>query len=105
MLCAAARDIGFAKASSPLFIWSSWVAARVLFSKSTTIESLSALTTVHAFLNHLPGPDDDFEAILAALKDQAQYWSLASEFWPNNLALGFLHHSACLEVTHESGIY
>lgn len=31
-LCGSAREIGFARSSSPLFVWSSWVAARVLFS-------------------------------------------------------------------------
>lgn len=80
-LCTHAREIGFAKSSSPLFVWSSWVAARVLFSESCD-DSKSMLDTelipVHAFLNHLPAPDDDFEAIVAALKEQAKYWSLAS---------------------------
>jgi hypothetical protein len=33
-LCHRARELGYAKSSSPLFIWASWVAARVLFSKS-----------------------------------------------------------------------
>ena len=31
-LCSKARDIGFSRTSSPLLIWSSWVAARVIFS-------------------------------------------------------------------------
>jgi hypothetical protein len=64
-LTAQARDVGFITSSSPLFIWSTWVAARVLF--------------VHAFLAHKERPDEDFDAILAGLKSQAQYWSLASK--------------------------
>jgi hypothetical protein len=64
-LCAAAREIGFKTASSPLFIWSTWVAARVLF--------------VNDFLAHRDAPCREFEEIVAALKEQAPFWSLASE--------------------------
>lgn len=60
-----ARDVGFRQASSPLFIWSAWVAARVLF--------------INAFLAHQAQPDDDFEVILQGLREMAAYWSLASE--------------------------
>lgn len=65
-LCNQAAEIGFKQASSPLFIWSTWVAARVLF--------------VNAFLAHADKPDDDFDTIVKSLKEQAPYWSLASEF-------------------------
>jgi hypothetical protein len=34
---------------------------------------------VHAFLAHQLSPDEDFDSIVAALKEQAQYWGLASE--------------------------
>ncbi|CAK9782693.1 hypothetical protein CC85DRAFT_92279 [Cutaneotrichosporon oleaginosum] len=65
-LCSAARDLGWRKASSPLFIWSTWVAARVLF--------------VHDFVAHRDAPCAEFEEILAALKEQAPYWSLANQY-------------------------
>lgn len=64
-LCRVARQLGFQTASSPLFIWGTWVAARVLF--------------VNAFITHAEGPGDEFDFIVAALKDQAPIWSLASE--------------------------
>ena len=35
---------------------------------------------VHSFLSHRTQPDDDFDIIVAALKEQAQYWTLASKF-------------------------
>ncbi|TXT08628.1 hypothetical protein VHUM_02756 [Vanrija humicola] len=65
-LVAQARELGFRQASSPLFIWSAWVAARVLF--------------IHSFLAHHAHPDDNFEAILQALREQAAYWSLANQY-------------------------
>jgi hypothetical protein len=40
------------------------------------------LTLVHNFLSHQQGPDEDFETILSTLKEQARYWSLASEYSP-----------------------
>lgn len=64
-LCRVARDLGFRSSSSPLFIWGTWVAARVLF--------------VNSFLTHAEKPDDQFDAIVSALKEQAPYWGLASE--------------------------
>ena len=75
--------------SSPLFIWSSWVAARVLFGMSfPSFLSLSVITTgpderrlisVYSFLSHRSQPDDDFDIIVSALKEQSQYWTLASK--------------------------
>ena len=35
--------------------------------------------TVYSFLSHRTQPDDDFDVIVSALKEQAQYWTLASE--------------------------
>ncbi|WRT67477.1 uncharacterized protein IL334_004449 [Kwoniella shivajii] len=61
-----ARHIGWSTASTPVFIWGCWVAARVLF--------------VHAFLNGQTQPDDDFNTIVATLKEQAQFWSLANQY-------------------------
>ncbi|WVQ85757.1 hypothetical protein IAT38_007924 [Cryptococcus sp. DSM 104549] len=61
-----ARLVGWATAASPLFIWGCWVAARVLF--------------VHAFLNHHTQPDEDFDAIVSALKEQSEYWGLATQY-------------------------
>ncbi|KIY34495.1 hypothetical protein I305_03279 [Cryptococcus gattii E566] len=61
-----ARSIGWATASTPLFIWGCWVAARVLF--------------VHAFLNHHTQPDEDFEEIITSLKEQSEYWDLATQY-------------------------
>ncbi|GMK57850.1 hypothetical protein CspeluHIS016_0406840 [Cutaneotrichosporon spelunceum] len=65
-LCAAARELGFLHSSSPLFIWSAWVAARVLF--------------VHDFVARRAAPRPEFEDILTALKDQAPYWGLANQY-------------------------
>ncbi|BEI94281.1 uncharacterized protein CcaverHIS019_0607400 [Cutaneotrichosporon cavernicola] len=65
-LCGAARELGFIHSSSPLFVWSTWVAARVLF--------------VNDFLAHRDAPCTEFEEILAALKEQAPYWSLANQY-------------------------
>ena len=87
-LTAKAREIGWIGSSSPLFIWSSWVAARVLFGVSLSILSLFVITTgpderrlipVYSFLSHRSQPDDDFDIIVSALKEQSQYWTLASE--------------------------
>ncbi|ORX38872.1 fungal-specific transcription factor domain-domain-containing protein [Kockovaella imperatae] len=61
-----AREIGWMSASTPLFIWSCWVAARVLF--------------VHAFLSHHNQPDANFDGIVAALKEQSQFWALANGY-------------------------
>ncbi|WVW82740.1 hypothetical protein I302_104751 [Kwoniella bestiolae CBS 10118] len=63
---ATARALGWMTTSSPLFIWGCWVAARVIF--------------VHAYLNHQTQPDENFNTILAALKEQALYWSLANQY-------------------------
>ncbi|KAL1406275.1 hypothetical protein Q8F55_007971 [Vanrija albida] len=65
-LVADARALGFRQASSPLFIWSAWVAARVLF--------------INAFLAHQAAPGEQFEAILDALREMAAYWSLANQY-------------------------
>nr|XP_031861042.1 uncharacterized protein CI109_003402 [Kwoniella shandongensis]KAA5528114.1 hypothetical protein CI109_003402 [Kwoniella shandongensis] len=65
-LADSARPVGWATASTPLFIWGCWVAARVLF--------------VHAFLNHQTQPDDDFNTIVLTLKEQAEYWGLANQY-------------------------
>ncbi|RSH92069.1 hypothetical protein EHS25_008481 [Saitozyma podzolica] len=65
-LTSVARDAGWQRTSTPLFIWSCWVSARVLF--------------VHAFLAHQLSPDEDFDSIVAALKEQAQYWGLAKQY-------------------------
>lgn len=35
---------------------------------------------VHSFFTHQNAPDEDFDKIVSALKEQAVYWSLASEF-------------------------
>ncbi len=35
---------------------------------------------VHAFVSHQLQPDEDFDIVVTALKDQAAYWSLASMF-------------------------
>jgi len=88
-LTAKAREIGWIGSSSPLFIWSSWVAARVLFGMSfPSFLSLSVITTgpderrlisVYSFLSHRSQPDDDFDIIVSALKEQSQYWTLASK--------------------------
>ncbi|WVQ76527.1 hypothetical protein IAR50_006197 [Cryptococcus sp. DSM 104548] len=59
------REAGWEK-GGPLFVWGCWVAARVLF--------------VHAFLNNHARPDDDFEVIVRALKEQAEYWDLATQY-------------------------
>ncbi|WVN86555.1 uncharacterized protein L203_101722 [Cryptococcus depauperatus CBS 7841] len=65
-LVESARRIGWATASSPLFIWGCWVAARVLF--------------VHTYLSHQTQPDKDFELIVSTLKEQAEYWALATQY-------------------------
>ncbi|WWC60752.1 uncharacterized protein I303_103328 [Kwoniella dejecticola CBS 10117] len=80
----AARALGWMTTSSPMFIWGCWVAARVIF--------------VHSFLNHQTQPDENFNTILAALKEQALYWSLANQYvkllerakrkWQNSLTGG-----------------
>ncbi|WVQ99018.1 hypothetical protein IAU59_006150 [Kwoniella sp. CBS 9459] len=61
-----ARGVGWANASSPVFIWGCWVAARVLF--------------VHSFLNHHTQPDEDFNIIVSCLREQAEYWALANQY-------------------------
>ncbi|WWD01064.1 hypothetical protein V866_008002 [Kwoniella sp. B9012] len=65
-LASTARALGWMTTSSPVFIWGCWVAARVIF--------------VHAYLNHQTQPDENFNTILAALKEQALYWSLANQY-------------------------
>ncbi|KAK8869490.1 hypothetical protein IAR55_000055 [Kwoniella newhampshirensis] len=78
-LAESARPIGWATASTPLFIWGCWVAARVLFGEY--IGSKTKLTeAVHAFLNHQSQPDDDFNTIVVTLKEQAEYWGLANQY-------------------------
>ncbi|WWC89679.1 uncharacterized protein L201_004604 [Kwoniella dendrophila CBS 6074] len=89
-LTTTARAIGWKTTSSPVLIWGCWVAARVIF--------------VHAFLNHQTQPDDNFNTILAALKEQAVYWSLANQYvkllerakrkWQNSLGIGTSGSSA-----------
>lgn len=87
-LTALAREIGWNVCSTPFFIWSCWVAARVSFGKTPPSPEL---TPVHAFLTHQLQPDDEFDTIVGALRDQARYWALASEhsftlhlgrYWP-----------------------
>ncbi|WVR05478.1 hypothetical protein IAU60_002494 [Kwoniella sp. DSM 27419] len=58
--------VGWADASSPLFIWGCWVAARILF--------------VHSFLNHHTQPDENFNMIIKSLREQAEYWALANQY-------------------------
>ena len=106
-LIAKGREIGWVGSSSPLFIWSCWVAARVLFGMSPapflsfSLLSLICLLSlpnpfhipsrpywhvgrnhklipVYSFLSHRSQPDDDFDIIVSALKEQSQYWTLAS---------------------------
>jgi hypothetical protein len=99
-LIAKGREIGWVGSSSPLFIWSCWVAARVLFGMSLLLLYHIALTTpspfasrpaleclsfgrhqlisVYSFLSHRSQPDEDFDIIVSALKEQSQYWTLAS---------------------------
>ncbi|ODN88393.1 hypothetical protein L198_06664 [Cryptococcus wingfieldii CBS 7118] len=59
------REAGWERGGA-LFVWGCWVAARVLF--------------VHAFLNNQKTLDDDFEVIVGALKEQAEYWGLATQY-------------------------
>lgn len=40
---------------------------------------------MHAFLSHQAQPDEDFDTIVGCLKEQAQFWSLASESNPKRL--------------------
>jgi hypothetical protein len=42
--------------------------------------------SVHAFLSHQAQPDEDFDTIVGCLKEQAQFWSLASESSPKGSA-------------------
>jgi hypothetical protein len=98
-LIAKGREIGWVGSSSPLFIWSCWVAARVLFGMSLNLlphipishsscpssrPPLNSpvlehkLISVYSFLSHRSQPDDDFDIIVSALKEQSQYWTLAS---------------------------
>lgn len=86
-LAGVARDVSFVSSSTPLFIWSCWVAARVLFGTPHCTSSVipkwsNPVLLVHAFVGHQVQPDDDFDIIVSALKDQAIYWSLASESSP-----------------------
>lgn len=60
-----ARSIGWIKSATPYFVWGCWVAARVLF--------------VHAFLAHQTVIDNEFDTIVVCLKEQSQYWGLASK--------------------------
>jgi hypothetical protein len=84
-----ARELGYQSSSTPFFIWSCWVGARVLFGESKgwvrhrldwcgADIAVTDTRLVHAFLSHKPHPDQDFDEIVLSLKDQAQYWSLAS---------------------------
>ncbi|TYJ54174.1 hypothetical protein B9479_005185 [Cryptococcus floricola] len=59
------REAGWERGGA-LFVWGCWVAARVLF--------------VHAFLNNHKRLDDDFEVIVGGLKEQAEYWGLATQY-------------------------
>lgn len=108
-LCHRARDVGYAKSSSPLFIWASWVAARVLFSKLISHGPLQnrAYRLVHAFLSHRDGPDDDFDTIVSSLKESARYWTLASELSQSLCLLMKLSHQTnmfdCSRELDESG--
>jgi hypothetical protein len=86
-LTSVARDAGWQRTSTPLFIWSCWVSARVLFGERVrgrdgwcgAARADVSSFLVHAFLAHQLSPDEDFDSIVAALKEQAQYWGLASE--------------------------
>lgn len=40
------------------------------------------LIIVYSFLSRRSQPDDDFDIIVSALKEQSQYWTLASTFPP-----------------------
>lgn len=48
-------------------------------SVSDTTSGTNVDFSVHAFLSHQAQPDEDFDTIVGCLKEQAQFWSLASE--------------------------
>ena len=53
---------------------------------------------MHAFLCHQTAPDDDFDVIVASLKAQAGYWSLASA-WPDPDLQTLPRHPSCTSTT------
>ncbi|ORY30760.1 fungal-specific transcription factor domain-domain-containing protein [Naematelia encephala] len=54
------------QSTSPLFTWSCWIAARLLF--------------VHAYLTHQNDPGDDFDCIVGSMKGTSPYWGTASQY-------------------------
>ncbi|KAJ9098194.1 hypothetical protein QFC21_004523 [Naganishia friedmannii] len=59
------RDVN-APAVSPVFIWTCWIAARIMF--------------VHACLSARTNMDPEFQILLASLRIMAEEWQLADEY-------------------------
>jgi hypothetical protein len=79
-LTSAGRQISNSESmSSPLFIWSCWVAARIFFSKSSQATLTDADGIVHSYITSKSEPGDEFDAMSDALKRQSPSWPLAGE--------------------------
>lgn len=76
-LCAAQAAIGW-KSASPLFIWGTWVAARVVFI-SRFVATAGGQGAQGSASGGLAG-DAEFGPLLAALRAASRHWSLASQY-------------------------
>lgn len=84
-LCAQAQTLGW-RSASPWFIWSAWVAARVLFISRFVGTGTHARESKDAVAAATPGSgvsaadDPSFGFVLECLRDAAQFWSLATQY-------------------------